>query len=105
MEQALFTAGLRFQVLGGIELLDRAVVADALAYLRLAVHPEDDTAFLRICNRPTRGIGADHCKWLASIEQDLSLLSMQLGCKLVVRLSWVMPFPAAWPVLRAPAHI
>ena len=78
MEQALFTAGLRFQVLGGIELLDRAVVADALAYLRLAVHPDDDTAFLRICNRPTRGIGADDYEGSAPIEQHLVLLSMQL---------------------------
>ena len=30
---------------------------DALAYVRLAMHPEDDIAFLRVLNVPPRGIG------------------------------------------------
>jgi DNA helicase-2/ATP-dependent DNA helicase PcrA len=33
-------------------------IKDALAYLRLMSHREDDSAFERIVNKPTRGIGA-----------------------------------------------
>ena len=57
MENALSEAGVPCQLLGGPELLKREFVADALAYLRLAVHPDDDAAFQRICNKPARGIG------------------------------------------------
>jgi len=32
-------------------------VKDALAYVRLAMHPEDDIALLRVLNVPPRGIG------------------------------------------------
>lgn len=58
------------------------MVADALAYLRLAVHPDDDTAFLRIYNKPTRRIGAH-----ILIEQDLLLVFMQLRLELIASMS------------------
>ena len=58
MESALFNAGMPYKVYGGLRFFERAEVKHALAYLRLAENPSDDTSFLRVVNFPTRGIGA-----------------------------------------------
>ena len=57
MEGALFNAGVPYRVYGGLRFFERAEVKHALAYLRLLENPNDDTAFLRVVNFPTRGIG------------------------------------------------
>ncbi|HID22426.1 MAG TPA: ATP-dependent DNA helicase, partial [Planctomycetaceae bacterium] len=46
-----------FQVAAGVAFYERAEVRDLLAYLRILTNPEDDAAFLRVVNRPLRGIG------------------------------------------------
>ncbi|UCE30959.1 MAG: ATP-binding domain-containing protein, partial [Burkholderiales bacterium] len=58
LEHALFSAGIAYRVYGGLRFFERAEVKHALAYLRLLENPADDTAFLRVVNFPTRGIGA-----------------------------------------------
>lgn len=58
IEHALFSAGIPYRVYGGLRFFERAEVKHALAYLRLMENPHDDTAFARIVNFPTRGIGA-----------------------------------------------
>jgi DNA helicase-2/ATP-dependent DNA helicase PcrA len=63
LEHALFRAGIAYRVYGGLRFFERQEVKHALAYLRLAANPDDDTAFSRVVNFPPRGIGA------RSIEQ------------------------------------
>ncbi len=46
-----------YRVHGGLRFFDRQEVKHALAYLRLIANPDDDTAFARVVNFPTRGIG------------------------------------------------
>lgn len=58
LEKALRLAGVPYHLSGGTAFLDRAEVRDVLAYLRLAVNPDDDAAFLRVVNLPRREIGA-----------------------------------------------
>lgn len=57
LEEALLRAGIAYRIHGGVRFFDRAEIKDALAYLRLLNNPCDDTAFERIVNFPTRGIG------------------------------------------------
>ena len=57
LEHQLFTAGLPYRVYGGLRFFDRQEIKHALAYLRLMANPDDDTAFARVINFPTRGIG------------------------------------------------
>ena len=58
IEHALFSAGIPYRVYGGLRFFERQEIKHALAYLRLLASPDDDGAFLRVVNFPTRGIGA-----------------------------------------------
>jgi ATP-dependent DNA helicase UvrD/PcrA len=57
-EEGLRRLGIRYRVVGGFSFYERAEVRNALAYVRLLFHPEDDVALLRVINVPPRGIGA-----------------------------------------------
>ncbi|MBK7675640.1 MAG: UvrD-helicase domain-containing protein [Candidatus Accumulibacter sp.] len=57
LEHHLFTVGVPYRVHGGLRFFDRQEIKHALAYLRLIANPDDDTAFARVVNFPTRGIG------------------------------------------------
>jgi len=56
-EEVFRRRGLRYKLVGGFSFYNRAEVKDALAYVRLAMHPEDDISLLRVLNLPPRGIG------------------------------------------------
>jgi DNA helicase-2/ATP-dependent DNA helicase PcrA len=54
----LFAKGVPYKVYGGLRFFERQEIKHAMAYLRLLGNADDDTAFLRVVNFPTRGIGA-----------------------------------------------
>ncbi|HUW98462.1 MAG TPA: UvrD-helicase domain-containing protein [Acidiferrobacter sp.] len=56
-EQVLREHRVPYLLSGGTSFFDRVEVRDAVAYLRLVHNPQDDAAFLRICNVPKREIG------------------------------------------------
>src|SRR3984893_6592912 len=56
-EEVFRRRGIRYKLVGGLSFYNRAEVKDALAYVRLAMHPEDDVSLLRVLNVPPRGIG------------------------------------------------
>lgn len=58
LEHQLFSSGIPYRVYGGLRFFERQEIKHALAYLRLIANPDDDTAFARVVNFPTRGIGA-----------------------------------------------
>ncbi|MGL1835009.1 UvrD-helicase domain-containing protein [Rhodocyclaceae bacterium SMB388] len=58
LEHQLFSVGIAYRVYGGLRFFERQEVKHALAYLRLIANPDDDTAFSRVVNFPTRGIGS-----------------------------------------------
>ncbi|HKJ77776.1 MAG TPA: DNA helicase II [Gammaproteobacteria bacterium] len=57
LEEALMRAGIPYRVYGGQRFFERAEIKDALAYLRLVFHRDEDAAFERVVNTPTRGVG------------------------------------------------
>lgn len=57
LEMAMMRHRIPVQVAAGVAFYDRAEVKDLLAYLRLIENPADATAFLRIVNKPLRGLG------------------------------------------------
>jgi DNA helicase-2/ATP-dependent DNA helicase PcrA len=57
LEEALLRVGMPYRIYGGHRFYERLEIKNALAYLRLLINRNDDTAFERIVNVPTRGIG------------------------------------------------
>jgi ATP-dependent DNA helicase UvrD/PcrA len=74
-EEVFRRRGIRYKLVGGFSFYNRAEVKDALAYVRLALHPEDDISLLRVLNVPARGIGKTTVDTLREIadREKLSL--------------------------------
>ncbi|NNM10381.1 MAG: ATP-binding domain-containing protein, partial [Pseudomonadales bacterium] len=58
LEEELIRSGIPYRIYGGQRFYDRLEIRNAVAYLRLAYYRQDDAAFERVVNTPTRGIGA-----------------------------------------------
>jgi DNA helicase-2/ATP-dependent DNA helicase PcrA len=56
-EEAMRRAGLAYNIVGGFSFYERMEVRDIIAYLKLAMNPDDSIALQRVINTPTRGIG------------------------------------------------
>jgi DNA helicase-2/ATP-dependent DNA helicase PcrA len=56
-EESCRRAGLRYNLVGGFSFYDRAEVKDVIAYLKLALNPNDSIALMRVINTPARSIG------------------------------------------------
>ncbi len=57
LEEALLKRNIPYKIYGGLSFYQRKEIKDILAYLRLIINPNDEEAFKRIINYPTRGIG------------------------------------------------
>ncbi|WP_027710659.1 DNA helicase II [Dickeya chrysanthemi] len=57
LEEALLQQSLPYRIYGGMRFFERQEIKDALSYLRLLTNRNDDAAFERVVNTPTRGIG------------------------------------------------
>ena len=56
-EEAMRRAGLSYNIVGGFSFYERMEVRDIIAYLKLAMNPNDSIALARVINSPPRGIG------------------------------------------------
>jgi len=70
LEEALIRAGVPYRIYGGLRFYDRLEIKNALAYLRLLVNRDDDTAVERVINTPTRGIGEKTVQTLRDYARD-----------------------------------
>ena len=57
LEAACVTHGVPYRVRGGFEFYKRSEITIAVAYLRLALNPDDTVALDQVLNVPRRGIG------------------------------------------------
>jgi DNA helicase-2/ATP-dependent DNA helicase PcrA len=56
-EEALRKINIPYKIYGGLSFYQRKEVKDVIAYMRLVANPNDEEAFKRVINYPTRGIG------------------------------------------------
>ena len=56
-EDSLRKRNIPYRVYGGLSFYQRKEIKDVLAYLRLIINDNDEEAFKRVINFPTRGIG------------------------------------------------
>jgi DNA helicase-2/ATP-dependent DNA helicase PcrA len=106
LEHALFSAGIPYRVYGGLRFFERQEIKHALAYLRLIANADDDTAFARVVNFPTRGIGARSLELLqdaakasgGSLHAAIPLVAGAGGAKLAA-------FAALIAKMREAAHL
>ncbi len=70
IEHTLFSSGIPYKVYGGLRFFERQEVKHALAYMRLIHNPHDDTAWLRVSNFPTRGIGLKTTEILGELAKE-----------------------------------
>jgi DNA helicase-2/ATP-dependent DNA helicase PcrA len=75
LEHSMVSNNIPYRVYGGLRFFERAEVKHALAYLRLIANKNDDNAFLRIVNFPTRGIGN---KALEALQDSAKIKSSSL---------------------------
>ncbi len=80
LEHALFSAGVSYRVYGGLRFFERQEIKHALAYLRLTANQDDDGAFLRVVNFPTRGIGARGIEQLQEVAAGRGISLWQAAC-------------------------
>ncbi len=76
-EKALMTNRIPYKLSGGTSFFSRSEIKDIMGYLRLLVNPDDDNAFLRICNVPKRGMGPATLEKLGRLanERQISLFA------------------------------
>lgn len=58
IEEVLVENNIPYEIFGGHRFYERKEIKDILAYFKLLINPDDNEAFLRVINTPTRGIGS-----------------------------------------------
>ena len=58
IEDSILRAELPYRIYGGVRFYERMEIKNALAYAKLSVDIDNDAAFERVINVPSRGIGA-----------------------------------------------
>ena len=56
-EETMRKQNIPYRIYGGLSFYQRKEIKDVIAYFRLVANPDDEEAFKRIINYPTRGIG------------------------------------------------
>jgi DNA helicase-2/ATP-dependent DNA helicase PcrA len=72
-EEAMRRAGLPYNIVGGFSFYERMEVRDIVAYLKLALNPNDSIALQRVINSPARGIGKQTLEELERRAKDQGL--------------------------------
>jgi DNA helicase II / ATP-dependent DNA helicase PcrA len=83
LEEALIQAALPYRIYGGMRFFERQEVKDALSYLRLMSNRNDDSAFERVVNTPTRGLGDKTLETIRFTARDRGCTLWQASVELL----------------------
>lgn len=75
VEQALLKRGIPYSIWGGVRFFERREIKDVISYLRIVASDNDDMAFRRIINVPSRKFGS---KSLEALEKEAQRLELPL---------------------------
>ena len=98
LEEALIQAGLPYRIYGGMRFFERQEIKDALSYLRLIANRNDDAAFERVVNTPTRGLGDKTLETIRFAARDRGCTLWQASTSLLEE--QVLPGRAAGAIGR-----
>jgi DNA helicase-2/ATP-dependent DNA helicase PcrA len=83
LEEELVLKNVPHRVVGGLRFYARREIQDALAYVRLAVRPDDDASFLRVVNVPPRGLGDATVASLSARARELGVSLFEASVRLL----------------------
>ena len=83
LEDALLRMGMPYRIYGGHRFYERLEIKNALAYLRLVINRDDDTAVERVINVPTRGIGGRTIEQVRNVARQENCSLWQACAKCV----------------------
>ena len=69
-EEELRKQSIPYRIYGGLSFFQRKEIKDVIAYFRLVANPDDEEAFKRIINYPSRGIGNTTVAKIAACALD-----------------------------------
>lgn len=69
-EEEFRKQGIPYRIFGGLSFFQRKEIKDVIAYFRLVANPDDEEAFKRIINYPSRGIGNTTLAKIAACALD-----------------------------------
>ncbi len=78
IEEGFRAQNLGYVFVGGMKFYERVEVRDAIAYLRLAINPNDDFSMKRVINKPKRGIGKTSVEKLEALCAKLGVQTYEL---------------------------
>jgi len=104
LEQAMREQRIPYHLSGGTSFFERTEIKDLMCYLRLAINPDDNAAFLRVVNTPRRDIGVAsrgiiaqhagmrHCSLFEAAQKPecLSLLKPRSAKSLRLFCDWII---------------
>lgn len=70
--------GIPYKIIGGLSFYQRKEIKDIIAYFRLVSNPNDEEAFRRIINYPTRGIGSTTIQKIIDCAQENNVSLWQI---------------------------
>lgn len=76
-ESVFLKLGIPYRIIGTVRFFEREEIKDVLAYLSFLLNPNDLVSFLRIINKPGRGLGNVSIKKIISQKKE----NLVLSCK------------------------
>ena len=72
-EEAMRKRNIPYRIYGGLSFYQRKEIKDVISYFRMVTNPNDEEAFKRIINYPTRGIGITTINKIINRAQQLEI--------------------------------
>jgi len=81
-ETTFLRSGIPYRIVGSLKFYEREEIKDALALLAFLINPQDEVAFRRVVNKPTRGVGSVTIDKIVEAAIDDGIDLIEAGGKL-----------------------